>query len=62
MGLSGNSIAGRLGVRPGDMILAINETKVVSVADLQKLLGVPVRAWVVTLNRDGQVLKFQVGG
>ena len=62
MGLSGNSIAGRLGVRPGDMILAVNETKVTSVTDLQKLLGVPVRAWIVTLNRDGQTLKFQVGG
>ena len=62
LSLGGNTIAGRLGLRPGDMILAVNETAVTSVAELQRVLSVPVRGWVVTLNRGGQVLKFQVGG
>jgi len=62
MTLSGNSIAARLGLRPGDLILDVNEVTVKSVADLQRALGASPRGWVVTLNRDGQVLKFQVGG
>lgn len=62
LNLSGNSIAARLGLRPGDMILGVNETAVKSVADLQRALGASVKGWAVTLNRDGQTLKFQVGG
>ncbi len=62
LSLGGNTIAGRLGLRPGDMILGVNETTVASVAELQKVLGAPARGWAVTLNRGGQVLKFQVGG
>lgn len=62
LNLSGNSIAARLGLRPGDMILGVNETAVKSVADLQRGLGGSVKGWAVTLNRDGQTLKFQVGG
>ncbi|MGE3476152.1 MAG: DegQ family serine endoprotease [Rhodospirillaceae bacterium] len=62
LNLSGNSIAARLGLRPGDMILGVNETAVKSVADLQRALAASVKGWAVTLNRDGQTLKFQVGG
>ena len=62
LGLAGNSIAGRLGLRPGDMILVVNESRIANVADLQASLKLPARAWAVTLSRDGQTLKFQVGG
>lgn len=62
LSLGGNTIAGRLGLRPGDVIVAVNETAITDVATLQRIMGVPARGWVVTLNRGGQTLKFQVGG
>ena len=60
--MSGNSIAARLGLRPGDLILGVNDVQVKSVADLQRAIKTAPGAWTVVLSRDGQTLKFQVGG
>jgi serine protease Do len=60
--IAGNSIAGRLGLRPGDVIVSVNDAPIRAVSDLQRIVGAPTRAWDVALNRNGQVLKFQVGG
>jgi serine protease Do len=60
--LAGNSIAGRLGLRPGDVIVSVNGVVIRAVADLQRIVGAPARAWDVALNRNGQILQFQVGG
>jgi len=60
--IAGNSIAARLGLRPGDIVMAINDVAIRSVGDLQRALGIPTGGWIVVLNRDGQTLKFQVGG
>jgi Do/DeqQ family serine protease len=62
LSLSANSIAARLGLRPGDIVMAINDTATKSVADLQGALSPAAGGWSVVLNRAGQTLKFQVGG
>ncbi len=60
--IAGNSIAGRLGLRPGDVIVSVNAAPIRAVSDLQRIVDAPTRAWDVALNRNGQILKFQVGG
>jgi serine protease Do len=60
--IAGNSIAGRLGLRPGDVIVSVNGASIRAVSDLQRIVGAPTRAWDVALNRNGQILTFQVGG
>ena len=58
----GGSIAQHLRIQPGDIILAVNDHKVASVAEAKKLLAADARAWRVTLERDGQTLTLMIGG
>ncbi len=57
-----NSIAQRLEIQPGDIILTVNGHPVASVADAKRLLGIPQPQWRLTLNRGGQTLSLEVGG
>ena len=61
LGLRGGSIAQRLGLQAGDILLAINARKVTSVAEARRLLGAS-GDWRVTLERDGQTLTLMIGG
>lgn len=57
-------IARRVGLRRGDIVAAVNGTRIQSVRQLQdvlKKLGKPAR-WTVGIMRDGQVLNFVVAG
>jgi len=54
------SIASRF-VRPGDIIWAVNEESVKSVAGLLRLATEESAPWALTLNRNGQALQLQVG-
>ncbi|MGE5545429.1 MAG: DegQ family serine endoprotease [Solirubrobacterales bacterium] len=56
------SIAHRLGVQPGDIILAVNDRAVASVADAKKLLAADARRWVITIRRGGETMSLMVGG
>lgn len=56
-----NSIAARVGVRPGDKILAINDVTVPDVTALTKELQSAAGRWKVVLNRNGQILESTVG-
>ncbi|MBC7907790.1 MAG: DegQ family serine endoprotease [Rhodospirillaceae bacterium] len=56
------SIAHRLQIQPGDIILRINDRPVATVADAKKLIAADQRRWHISVNREGQTLSMQVGG
>jgi Do/DeqQ family serine protease len=56
------STAARLGFQPGDVIVEINQAKVESVSDLDALLGVRQRMWLVAVRRGDKVFNLQVPG
>jgi len=60
--LQNGSLAQRLQIQPGDIILAVNDHKVGSVAEAKRLLAAEQRGWRVTLNRNGQTLTLMIGG
>lgn len=59
--VGGNSVAARLGVRPGDKLLDINGVTFTTVDELQEELAKPATAWKITLNRGGQILQSTIG-
>ena len=56
------SLAQRLQIQPGDIILSVNDRKLVSVAEARRLLADQARNWRVTLDRNGQTLTLMIGG
>jgi serine protease Do len=58
--VAGNSIAARVGLQPGDRVLEINDSAISSVDNLTAEVQKPASAWVITLNRNGQAVKFTV--
>ncbi|MEZ5851378.1 MAG: Do family serine endopeptidase [Hyphomicrobiaceae bacterium] len=60
--LRNGSLAARLGFRPGDMILAVNDRKIGSVKELEEALRQRHRSWRLTLRRGGQTVTLQFGG
>jgi serine protease Do len=59
--VAGNSIAARVGVQPGDRVVAVNENKVDSVNALMAEVEKPAASWSIVLNRNGQLLKTTIG-
>jgi Do/DeqQ family serine protease len=59
---NGQGIAAQAGLRPGDIIRAVNGRRVATVRDLVTLLGAAGRTWQITIERDGQEVtgNFQV--
>ncbi|MBI5164276.1 MAG: PDZ domain-containing protein, partial [Magnetospirillum sp.] len=55
------SIAHRLRLQPGDIILKINERPVGSVAEVKRVLAADPPGWRAVINRDGQVLELAIG-
>jgi Do/DeqQ family serine protease len=51
-----------LGFRPGDIILAVNNTKIVKTRDLEKIAEAGARIWRVTIQRGGQQISAVFGG
>jgi S1-C subfamily serine protease len=51
-----NSIATRNDLREGDVILAVDGSKVSYSRELARILARPKSSWLVTLNRSGRVL------
>jgi len=56
------SLAQRLQIQPGDILLSLNDHKVDSVAEAKRLLAMEPHGWRVTLNREGQTLTLMIGG
>lgn len=60
--VSRGSPAASLGLRPGDLVLRINERDVSSVADLDQALAQQPRRWTIAVRRGDQTLTTTVGG
>lgn len=56
------SIAHRLRIEPGDIILRINDQAIASVTDARRVLTREAPGWIITVERDGEKLSLQVGG
>ncbi|MDX2145585.1 MAG: DegQ family serine endoprotease [Rhodospirillaceae bacterium] len=59
--VAAGSIAARVGVQPGDRIVAMNEERIRSVDELTAAVEKPAGSWSIVLNRNGQLLKTTVG-
>ncbi len=57
-----SSGAARLGVQPGDILIAINGGEVEDVAALQRLLRAGLARWQITVRRGERVLTATVAG
>ena len=55
------SVAHRLEIRPGDIIVKVNDHAVERVADLRRLLAARYNGWKISLNRNGEIVTFLVG-
>jgi S1-C subfamily serine protease len=56
------SVAGRLGFKPGDIILQIGRTRISSVQDLDRAVRNQQRVWQLAIKRGGRVLQLEVPG
>ncbi|WP_421983443.1 DegQ family serine endoprotease [Roseibium sp.] len=52
--------ANQVGMRPGDIIRAVNERKVESTRMLEVITKTPPRVWVLEIERNGKVSKLEV--
>lgn len=57
-----NSVAARLGLRPGDIVQQVGRLRIDNIATLENALKERQRMWQLVLKRGGQVLQLQVGG
>lgn len=62
LGISRRSPARRFGMRPGDMLVAINDRKIESVEDANIVLRVGGSSWRISVLRDGRVLTVSIDG
>ena len=60
--LAKGSIAQRLGFQKGDVVLAINDKRVASSKELEKLTRDPSRLWEITILRGGRQVTAQFPG
>ena len=56
------SVAANVGLQKGDVILAVNDAKIVRTAELQRLTETRRNWWKLTLGRGGQVITTALGG
>jgi Do/DeqQ family serine protease len=56
------TIANRLQIQPGDMILRINGRPVANVAELKTALAQTPKSWSLTIRRGGETMTVTIGG
>ncbi len=54
------SYADRFGLRPGDLLLKINDARIDAVADAVAALAVPADRWSITVSRNGKLKTIEV--
>ncbi len=62
MKLINNTNAHRVGFKPGDFLVKINEFKILSVADVIKALEASNKRWNITIKRGGREISMVLGG
>jgi serine protease Do len=62
LGVEQRSVARRLGLRPGDVLVRLNNRDIETVANLRALLGGTVNRWTLQVRRDGELLSVTVEG
>ncbi len=60
--VSANSVAERLGFRPGDVIASVGDVGISSVEQLEPMLQGRRRLWQMSVKRGGRLLQLQVPG
>jgi Do/DeqQ family serine protease len=60
--IADDSTAANVGFQKGDIIVAVNNTKVGKTADLERATNQSVRLWRITLVRGGQQINVTLGG
>jgi Do/DeqQ family serine protease len=56
-----DSVAANMGLQPGDVILTVNGTKMMTVSDVQNVIKQPFARWVISIQRGEDVLTISVG-
>jgi Do/DeqQ family serine protease len=56
------SVAQNLGFQKGDVVVAVNNKRVGSTAELKRVVAEPARLWRVTIMRGGQQISLVFGG
>jgi Do/DeqQ family serine protease len=57
-----NSIAGRIGFQPGDVIVKVGKDAIETVSELERVVADRQRVWQLVVKRGGQVLQLQIAG
>lgn len=60
VGIAPDSAAARVGLRPKDIVLAVDDRAIQTVRDLKAAVAQPRARWVLTVRRGGQDLMIQV--
>ncbi len=60
--LSDNGTAASVGFQKGDIILSVNNQKIVKTSDLEKATRESARLWRITVVRGGQQINVTLGG
>jgi S1-C subfamily serine protease len=60
--IAGGSPAQNIGFQRGDVVLSVNNEKIVRTADLDRVTRTPSRVWRITLVRGGQQISVVFGG
>jgi Do/DeqQ family serine protease len=60
--VAGGSVAQRLGFQRGDIVMAVNNQKIVKTRDLERATAQASRLWRVTIRRGGQEMSVELRG
>jgi Do/DeqQ family serine protease len=60
--VASGSSAQSLGFRRGDLVLSVNNTKIVKTRDLERIAGQQSRAWRITIVRGGREMSVELRG
>ena len=62
LAVAGGSAAGRIDIRPGDMVIRVNRRAVTSVDGLTRVLSQHPPHWNITVRRGSRVLTIVIEG
>lgn len=62
VGVSNRSPANRIGIKPGDVVLEINDVEINTVEDLIEVTAEAQRRWALVVERGGRILRVRVRG